>query len=114
MLVKKINNVPANPVDMEGAEKVRKRLLLSEADEALNFKMRLFEVEPDGFSPYHTHDYEHEVIILEGDGELRGKDKQFPLHAGDVVLVVPNEEHQFKNIGKRMFKFFCLIPIKKI
>lgn len=114
MLIKKINNVPAKPVEMDGAEKVRMRLLLSEADKAPTFRMRLFEVEPGGFSPYHTHDYEHEVLILEGEGELRGKEKRFPLRPGDVVLVVPDEEHQFKNTGNDVFKFICLIPIKKI
>jgi len=114
MRVKTIDDVPANPVDMEGAENVRMRLLLSEEDGAPNFRMRLFEVEKGGCSPYHIHDYEHEVLVLEGIGELIAKDKRYPLHSGSVAMVLPNEEHQFKNTGNGVFKFICLIPIKKV
>ena len=113
MIVKKISDVPAKPVDMEGADKVNMRLLLSEDDGATNFRMRLFEVEKGGCSPYHTHDYEHEVLILEGEGELKGKNIQHPLRRGDVVFVVPNEEHQFRNVGENPLKFICLIPTEK-
>ena len=114
MQVKKIKDVPANHVDMEGAQKVRMRLLLSEADGAPNFRMRLFEVEKGGCSPYHTHNFEHEVIILEGQGKLKGKNKAYPLHPGDVVIVMTNEEHQFKNVGDQALKFICLVPIEKV
>lgn len=113
MIIKKIKDVPAKSVDMEGAEKVKMRLLLSEEDRAPNFRMRLFEVEKGGFSPYHTHNYEHEVLILEGEGELKGKNSQHPIREGNVVLVAPNEEHQFRNIGENKLKFICLVPIEK-
>lgn len=110
MLIKKMEEVPANEVEMQGAEKVEMRLLISEEDGAPNFRMRLFEVAEDGCSPYHSHDYEHEVLVLNGEGELRGKDRVHPLKPGDVVYVSPNEEHQFRNVGKDKFKFICLIP----
>ena len=113
MHVKNIDEVSAEPVEMEGAQHVSMRLLLSEEDGAPNFRMRLFEVEKGGNSPYHTHDYEHEVLIMEGTGELIGKDRKYPLRSGDVVMVLPDEEHQFKNTGNNAFKFICLIPIKK-
>lgn len=113
MIVKKMDDVPAKPVDMEGADKVNMRLLLSEEDGAPNFRMRLFEVEEGGCSPYHAHDYEHEVLILGGEGELKANDRKYPLRKGDVVFVVPNQEHQFRNVGDKLFKFICLIPIKK-
>ena len=77
MHVKKIEDIPSNPVDMEGAENVRMRLLLSEKEGAPNFRMRLFEVEVGGCSPYHTHDYDHEVLILDGKGELIAKNKSY-------------------------------------
>ncbi|HHM24319.1 MAG TPA: cupin domain-containing protein [Bacteroidetes bacterium] len=111
MVVKSIQEVPAKPVEMEGAEKVRMRLLISEEDGAPNFRMRLFEVEPGGFSPYHTHNYEHEVLILEGEGEVRGEQGSRPFARGDVVFVPPNEPHQFVNKGSGVLKFICLIPI---
>lgn len=113
MLVKKISDVESKPVAMEGSAGVKMRLLLAEEDGAPNFRMRLFEVEKGGCSPYHSHNYEHEVLILEGKGELLGEGKQFPLQPGDVVLVSSEEEHQFRNVGEQIFKFICLIPTKK-
>ncbi len=110
MLIKKMEEVPAKDVEMQGAEMVKMRLLLSEEDGAPNFRMRLFEVEQGGCSPYHSHNYEHEVLVLDGDGELRGKDQVHPLKVGDVVYVSPNEEHQFRNVGVDKFRFICLIP----
>ena len=112
MLVKKAEEVPAEPVTTAGAEKTRLRLLLAEQDGAPNFRMRLIEVEKGGYSPYHSHNYEHEIFVLAGTGELVGKDQHYPLQAGNVVFVAANEEHQFRNTGNQTLKFICLIPIK--
>jgi quercetin dioxygenase-like cupin family protein len=113
MVVKHVSEVPNNPVDMSGAEKVRMRLLISEEDGAPNFRMRLFEVEEGGCSPYHSHPYEHEVFVLEGEGMIRSREGNQELKPGSVVFVPPNEEHQFVNRGKGAFKFICLIPLQK-
>ena len=113
MIVKSTKDVPVKPVDLEGAEKVTMRMLISEEDGAVNFRMRLFEIEKGGCSPYHAHDYEHEVLILGGKGKLIAKNNQYDLSEGDVAFVVPNEEHQFKNVGEEPLKFICLVPIEK-
>jgi len=39
----------------------KKRVLIGPAQGARNFVMRLFTLEEGGCSPYHTHDWEHEV-----------------------------------------------------
>lgn len=93
-----------------GASKVKVRWLITKEMGASNFAMRLFEVEPNGFSPLHTHPWEHEVFILEGEGILFNGDKEMPFKPNDAVFVKPNEWHQFKNSGKKILKFLCLIP----
>jgi quercetin dioxygenase-like cupin family protein len=50
------------------------------------------------------------VFILAGNGVVFEGDKQHSLTAGDVVLVKPNEVHQFRNTGEQPMKFLCLIP----
>jgi quercetin dioxygenase-like cupin family protein len=72
--------------------------------------MRQFEVAPGGHTPRHHHPYEHEIYVLEGEGEVLENDTPHPLHAGDVVLVKPDDVHQFRNVGDRPLKFLCLIP----
>jgi quercetin dioxygenase-like cupin family protein len=92
-------------------EKTQVRRLITKEMGAPNFVMRLFEMDPDGYSPFHTHAWEHEVFILEGEGTVFDGKNSIPLQAGDVVFVPPNELHQFKNDREKPLKFLCLIPI---
>lgn len=110
MKVQQAETVPAKAVEMEGAVGCTVRQLVNEADGAPTFAMRQFEVAPGGHTPRHSHDYEHEVFVLEGSGLVFEGNNQHPLTAGDVVLVKPNEIHQFRNTGQRPLKFLCLIP----
>ena len=71
---------------------------------------REFEVAPGGYTPRHSHDYEHEVFVLEGEGVVFEGDRQHRLARGDVIFVQPNEVHQFRNTGASPMKFLCLIP----
>lgn len=110
MQVKKLTEVPASEVTMEGASKCQVRWLIGEGDKAPNFAMREFEVKPGGHTPKHFHDYEHEVYVLAGKGTIVDGDAERPLTAGDVVFVAPNDVHQFRNTGAEPMRFLCLIP----
>jgi len=110
MKVTNTNNVEAQVVDMEGAAGCTVRWLVGEKDGAPTFAMRQFEVEPGGYTPRHQHSYEHEVFVLEGEGVVFEGDQQHVLKQGDVVLVKPDEVHQFRNTGDAPMKFLCLIP----
>ncbi|MGE0756154.1 MAG: cupin domain-containing protein, partial [Pirellulaceae bacterium] len=95
---------------MPGAQGCQVRWLLGAADGAPTFAMRQFEVAPGGFTPLHRHPYEHEVYVLEGEGVVLEGDREHPLVPGVVVLVKPDEVHQFRNVGPHPLKFLCLIP----
>ena len=110
MKVKHCENVDQQPVEMEGAHGCRVRWLLGESEGAPNFAMRQFEVAPGGYTPKHSHPYEHEVFVLEGTGEALDGDVPRPLKAGDVVYVAPGDVHQFRNTGNSPLKFLCLVP----
>ncbi|MBN2024526.1 MAG: cupin domain-containing protein [Pirellulales bacterium] len=110
MKVTHYEQVPAAPVEMEGAVQCRMRCLVGEPDGAPSFSMRQFEVAPGGHTPKHTHPYEHEVFVLEGQGVVLEGDVEHPLRPGTVVYVRPSELHQFRNTGAGPLKFLCLIP----
>lgn len=103
-------DVPCQPVDMEGAEGCTIRWLVSDKDGAPNFAMRQFEVAPGGHTPKHHHPYEHEVFVLEGEGTVLEGDAVHALRAGDTVYVPPGQVHQFRNTGSTTMKFLCLVP----
>ncbi|MFP3903820.1 MAG: cupin, partial [Armatimonadota bacterium] len=57
-----VHKMDLQPVTTDGAEDVSIQWLVSEDNGgAPNFAMRRFVVEPGGSTPYHTHDWEHEV-----------------------------------------------------
>ena len=102
--------VPAEVVEVEGADKVTVRWVISEADGAPNFAMRIFEFEADGHSPYHAHDWEHEIFILEGDGYLTIEGEKHPFKPGDVVFIPGGTNHNF-TAGEKGLRMMCLVPV---
>jgi len=84
MKVQDYKDVHLLPVNVEGAEGIKMRWLISQK-EAPNFAMRLFEVAQDGHTPLHTHPTEHEVFILAGQGELVHETEHKPFKTGYVV-----------------------------
>ena len=110
MKVNHYESIAQQPVEMEGADGCKVRWLVGEDDGAPNFAMRHFEVGVGGHTPRHSHPYEHEVFVLEGEGVVFEGDQEHPLRKGDVVLVKPDEVHQFRNTGQTPLKFLCLVP----
>ncbi len=103
--------VPLEPVEMEGCSGVKVRWLLRTEHGAEHIWMRIFEVEPGGYTPYHRHPWEHEVFVLEGEGVVVGEGgRELPIRPGTVVFVAPNEPHQFRNTGQGGLRFICLVP----
>ena len=109
MKVFRYQSVEAKNAD-EGASKLKVRWLITKEMGAPNFAMRLFEMEPKGHSPFHSHPWEHEVFILEGEGLVVSDQGEKKVRAGDAVFILPNEKHQLKNNGDKTLKFLCLVP----
>ncbi len=95
--------------DMKG---VSVRWLIGPAEEAPNFALRYFEIEPGGWTSLDHHAHDHGVVIMRGQGLVRLGEEEFDIAFGDVVYVPGNEVHQFKNTGEEPFGFFCVIPAK--
>jgi len=94
------SEIKLEKVEEPGSEGNAVRWLIKKDDGAPNFAMRLFELQPKGHSPRHSHDWEHEVYILEGDCKLTCEGQERSMSAGYVVFIPPNAKHQFVNVGK--------------
>ena len=104
-----VSTVSDAVVTEEGARDTRIKWLISEKDGAPNFLMRHFTLETGGCTPYHSHDWEHEVYVLEGDGKVRYEGREEKIQPGDAILIPPNKRHQFQ-AGSEVLKFICLVP----
>jgi len=106
-------DVTSEKVEDEDSKGVTVRRLITKEDGAENFTMRLFDIEPGGQTAFHSHDWEHEVFILDGKGLVVCGDSERNVTKGYAVFIPPNIEHCFKNIGEGELSFLCLIPYKK-
>lgn len=96
-------------VHTEGAAGVTIKALLTRQDGAPGFTLREFTVEPGGHTPRHAHAHEHEVIIRAGSGTLWSEEREWALAPGVVVLVKPDEPHQF-SAGPDGLVLYCIVP----
>jgi quercetin dioxygenase-like cupin family protein len=97
------------PVTEEDSKGARIKWLINEKDGAPTFLMRHFTIEGNGYTPFHNHDWEHEVYILEGKGKVRYEEREENIQPGDAILIPPGKKHQFR-AGADGLKFICLVP----
>ena len=105
------SKVKLQSMEEPGAQGIKVRWLINKEDGAPNFAMRLFELQSKGHSPLHSHDWEHEVFVLEGTCQVTCDGEKREAKAGYVVFIPPNSKHQFVNKGASTLKFLCLVPL---
>lgn len=100
--------------DVKGIEAVPgvvMRVVAGPAEGAPTFVTRVFEIEPGSGTPHHTHEWEHEMFVIEGQGVLKSGNTERPLGEGDAVTVLSNEPHSVMNTGKGMLRVICVVPL---
>jgi quercetin dioxygenase-like cupin family protein len=113
MLIRNIDETPRTPVRMEGVHGASMAVMVGREHGAPNFALRQFRIEPGGHTPRHSHDYEHEVFVVEGAGEVLLEGEFRAIRAGDVVYVPADEEHQFRAGSDEALRFLCLVPVHR-
>lgn len=113
MVIQHYKDVEVIIPEEKGINGVKMRRVIAEKEGAENFVMRVFEVEPGGNTPLHSHDWEHEVFILSGSAVVVDPSGEHGVKSSDVIFVPGGEEHQFKNTGDEILEFICLIPMNK-
>jgi len=112
MRIARPSDIEPKAMDMEGAHATAMRLLIGPDAGAPTFVMRMFEIEPGGHTPLHEHQWEHEVFVLDGEGEVVSPEGRTPLRPRTALFVAPGEKHQFVNAGSETLRFLCLIPLQ--
>lgn len=100
----------ATRMESDKVKGVSGRVVIGKDDGAPHFCMRVFELDPDGYTPRHQHDWEHEIFFHAGQGEVWQNGSWTPVNAGSVAFIPGNAEHQIRNVGTDRLTFVCLIP----
>jgi len=109
MNVKNIDHVTAEII--QSGIGVTKKVLISQ-EEAPNFAMRCFEIQPGGSMPNHTNLVEHEQLVLSGRAKIGIGVKVFEIKKDDIVFIPAEVPHWYINNGDEPFRFLCLVPNK--
>ncbi len=114
-LIRNIHNATMNPVDMDGVKGASMSVMVGREDQAPHFALRSFSVEPGGHTPEHTHDYEHEVYVVSGNGSILLDGQRRPITSGDVIYVPANDLHQFTvdDNAPEPLRFLCIVPVEQ-
>ena len=118
IIVRKPDEVPVTRYDNpEKAWKVTKRVMIGENEGARNFVTRVFTIEPGGYTPKHSHPWEHEILVIKGKGTVftdcaAAGEGSREVEPGMALFVPPGALHQLSNNSREEnFVFVCVVPI---
>lgn len=98
------------PTETVSAGSGTRRQVLIGPDQAPNFSMRRFIMDPGGGMPRHTNEVEHEQYVLRGRARIGIGDEEVEVTAGDVVYIPAGTPHWYRAGGDEPFEFLCVVP----
>jgi quercetin dioxygenase-like cupin family protein len=66
---------------------------------AKGFINGITEFAPGAAIPFHSHNCEESVVLLEGDAMLDIGGKEFPVKPFETTWIPPNVSHRFRNLS---------------
>ena len=109
MPVKKFSDV--EEIEVKAGRQTTMQVLIS-SEEAPNFAMRRFEIQPGGGMPMHTNEVEHEQIVLDGRGRVHLGEEVYVVEKDDILFIPAGLPHSYESIGEEPFAFICSVPNK--
>ncbi len=106
-------DVPARTFGDEAPGVTIRWVIDEKIDGAPNYALRMIEVQSHGHTPKHTHPYEHENFVVDGQGRVLLEDEWHAVGPGSVVFVPADVLHCYENTGETPFRFLCGIPTSK-
>jgi len=109
------SEVKAEIVREPGAKQTLHRKLIDTPHGADRFVLTEFEIAPEGSTPPHHHDWEHEIYVLEGEMGLvfpeTGKVEQ--VKPGDAIFIPRGEPHGFVTGPGQTCRFLVVAPAER-
>jgi mannose-6-phosphate isomerase-like protein (cupin superfamily) len=51
------------------------------------------------------------MFVIEGQGIFKSGNAERPIGEGDVITVLPGEQHSVLNSGKNLLRVICVVPL---
>jgi quercetin dioxygenase-like cupin family protein len=105
-IIRRADTVRAEPV--QAGEGTTRQVLVG-PDEAPNFALRRFVIEPGGGMPRHTNTVEHEQYVLRGRARITIADGSYEVGPADVLFIPAGAPHSYE-VLEAPFEFLCVVP----
>lgn len=114
VVIRNVDEAEQADVQLEGVKGATMAIMVGRDDGAPNFAIRHIVVEAGGHTPQHHHNYEHEVYVISGRGDILLEGERRPIRGGDVIYVPADEEHQFRaDADGEGLRFLCAVPVTR-
>ncbi|MGB5079489.1 MAG: cupin domain-containing protein [Burkholderiales bacterium] len=95
------------------------REILGAASGAAGSTLRIVEIEPQQpgaakRGPHAHSDFEECIHVLSGEGITCTDQGEYPIAAGDTVLVPAKERHATYNTGTTVLRLLCFFPTNDV
>ncbi len=107
VIVTSADTLPKKPVQAGSGTSMQ---ILIGSDDAPNFAMRRFIMEPGGGMPNHTNCVEHEQFVLRGKAKVGIGEVVYAVKSGDIVFIPRGIPHWYRAEGDEPFEFLCVVP----
>jgi quercetin dioxygenase-like cupin family protein len=105
-----IRHADAVPAEDVAAGTQTSRQVLIGPEEAPNFALRRFRMEPGGGMPPHTNTVEHEQYVLRGRARIGLGAEVVEVSKDDVLFIPAGIPHWYEALGDEPFEFLCVVP----
>ena len=110
MFAKNIREMEKKQVSGEGIKNVFKQVPIGPEQGWKDYILRVFTVQPGGYTSKHRHEWEHINYVICGKGTLEVEGKKQELATGHFAVVPPGVGHQYFNSGNEDFVMICIVP----
>jgi quercetin dioxygenase-like cupin family protein len=67
-------------------------------------------ISPGVITPWHFHETEEVIVVLERNGECSTDEGTENYAAGDIIILPPRVKHSLKNLGDTLIRQICFFP----
>jgi len=110
MIVANEKDLIANLINHPDAKNAGMKVPIGAEQGWADYVLRIVELDAEGHSPRHSHDWPHINYIIAGEGMVYMNGEDHPVTAGGYAFIPANVEHQFINTADTPFRFICIVP----
>jgi quercetin dioxygenase-like cupin family protein len=64
--------------------------------------------------PHYHQGFEECIFVMAGEGCTEADSGEYPLTAGDTILIPPGEKHMTRNTGSEPLVLLCFFPVADV